>query len=75
MIIELSTIQITYMKILIQSTTEVVNTYKVNKHLKLKNTYYNINDNVVVHKNNTIHTNGNRNVTKHNKLFNITDNN
>ena len=58
-----------------QNTTEVVNTYKINKHLKLKKTYYNINDNVVIHKNNTIYTNDNRNVTKHNKLFNVTDNN
>ena len=29
----------------------------------------------MIHKNNTIHTNGNRNVTKHNKLFNVTDDN
>ena len=27
----------------------------------------------MIHKNNTINTNDNRNVTKHNKLFNITD--
>ena len=54
--------------------TEVVNTYKINKHLNLKKTYYNINDNIVIHKNNTINTNDNRSVTKHNKLFNITDN-
>ena len=33
-----------------QNTTEVVNTYKINKHLKLKKTYYDINDNVVIHK-------------------------
>ena len=58
-----------------QNTTEVVNTYRNNKHLKLKKTYYNISGNVVVHKNDTIHTNGNRNVTKHNKPFNATDNN
>ena len=56
-----------------QHNTEVVNTYKINKHLNLKKTYYNINDNIVIHKNNTINTNDNRNVTKHNKLFNITD--
>ena len=29
----------------------------------------------MIHKNNTTYTNDNRNVTKHNKLFNITDNN
>ena len=57
-----------------QHNTEFVNTYKINKHLNLKKTYYNINDNIVIHKNNTINTNDNRNVTKHNKLFNITDN-
>ena len=62
-------------KIINQNTTEVVNTYRVNTHLKLKGTYYNINDNVAIHKNNTIHTNDTRNVTKHNKLFNVTDNN
>ena len=58
-----------------QNTTEVVNTYKVNKRLNLKETYDNINGNVVVHKNNTIYTNDNRIVTKHNKLFNVTGNN
>ena len=31
-----------------QNTTEVVNTYKINKHSKLKKTYHNINDNVVI---------------------------
>ena len=58
-----------------QNTTEVVNTYTINKHLKLKKAYYNTNDNVVVHENNTLHTNDHRNVTKHNKPFNVTDNN
>ena len=29
----------------------------------------------MIHKNNTVYTNDNRNVTKHNKLLNITDNN
>ena len=33
-----------------QHNTEVVNTYKVNKHLNLKKTCYNINDNIVIHK-------------------------
>ena len=58
-----------------QTTTEVVNTYKINEHLKLKKTCYNINDDVVVHKSNTMYTNDNRNVTEHNTLFNITNNN
>ena len=56
-----------------QHNTEVVNTYKINKHLNLKKAYYNINDTIVIPKNETINTNDNRNVTKHNKLFNITD--
>ena len=33
-----------------QNATEVVNTYKINKHFELKKTYYHINDDVVVHK-------------------------
>ena len=32
----------------------VVNTYKINKHLNLKKTYYNINGNILIHKINTI---------------------
>ena len=58
-----------------QHNTEVVNTYKINKHLNLKKTYYTINGNIVIHKQNTINTNDNRNVTKHNKPFNVTVNN
>ena len=43
-----------------QNTADVINTYKISKRLELEKTCYNINDNVVAHKNNTIHINDNK---------------
>ena len=45
-----------------QYTTDVVNNYKTNKVSNLKNSHYNFNDDVVIHKHNTMYTNGNTHV-------------
>ena len=54
---------------------DVTNKYKINKIQNLKKTYYNFNDDITL--NNTIHnySNDTINLTKTNRLLNITDNN
>ena len=52
-------------------TTDVVNTYNINKVSNLKKTYYNLVDGVVSNTHNTIYTNGNINVTKQHNLLSL----
>ena len=58
-----------------QYTTDVADYYKTNKVSNLKKSYCNFIDDVVINKHDTIHINGNTNVSKINKLVNFHDNN
>ena len=51
------------------------NNYKINKTHNVKKTYYNSNNDVFIHKHNTINTNDTYNVAKNSSLYNVTDNN
>ena len=53
----------------------MLNNYKINKTHNVKNTYYNLNDDITLNKTNNNYYNGTCNITKNNNLYNITDNN
>ena len=51
------------------------NNYKINKTHNVKKTYYNVTNDVVINKHNTINTNDTYNVSKTNNVLNFPDNN
>ena len=52
-----------------QYSTDVFNTYKINKLHNVKKTYYNVTNDVVINEHNNINTNDTYNVTKIKKKF------
>ena len=58
-----------------QYSTDVLNSYKINKTHNVKKTYFNSNNDVFINKPNTINTNGTYGVTKNNSLYDVTGNN
>ena len=70
-IIEHSITQITY-KHINRYSTDVFNTYKINKTHNVKKTYFKSNNGVFLNKHSTINTNGTYNITKNNSLYNVT---
>ena len=75
LIIEHSIIPITCLKTLINTLLILLINTKPIKFKLLNIIHYNDIDDAVVNQNNTIYTNDNRNVTKNNKLINVTSNN
>ena len=73
-IIEHSITQVTYTHIN-QYSTDVFNSYKVNKTHDVKKTYYNSNNDVFINKHNTINTNDTYDITKDNSLYDVIGNN
>ena len=57
-----------------QYSTGVFDNYKINKTHNVKTTYYNVTNDVVVNKHNTINTNDTYNINKTNNLLNVTGN-
>ena len=52
-----------------QCSTDVFNSYKINKAHNVKKTYFNLINDVVINKHNTINTNDTYNITKDSNLF------
>ena len=74
LIVESSITQITH-KHINQHSTDVFNSYKINKTHNVKKTCYNFTNGVVINKHITINANGTYTISKTHNLLNTTDNN